>query len=164
MKRFYNYFWKGLFFIYIIILLKMVVFKLPTDTMKVLVDTWDDDVLMNGLDGANFIPFRTIDMYVRYWDWANLRSFENLIGNVLVFIPFGIFLPAIWKNCQKVFVCMGYGLTFVLAIELFQMFSGFGIFDVDDIILNCVGIAAGYLLYVLVDFFIKKYTKREKTV
>lgn len=158
MKRVCSYLWKALFFIYIIILLKAVVFKLPTDIMRMLVDTWDDNVVRNGLDGANFTPFRTIDMYVRYWDWGSLRSFENLIGNVVAFIPFGIFLPSIWKSCRNVFICMGYGLTFVLAIELFQMFSGFGIFDVDDIILNCVGILVGYLLYLPAAMFLNKHT------
>lgn len=162
MRRFCSYLWKALFFIYIIILLKAVVFKLPTDIMRTLVDSWDESVVRNGMAGANFTPFRTIDMYIRYWDWGSLRSFENLIGNVLAFLPFGIFLPSIWKNCRNIFVCAGYGLTFVLGIELFQMFSGFGIFDVDDIILNCTGILVGYILYLLTELIVNKWTQRVK--
>lgn len=164
MKQVCSYLWKGLFVIYILILLKAVVFKLPADIMRMLVDSWDETVVRNGMAGANYTPFRTIDMYIRYWDWGSLRSFENLIGNVIAFMPFGIFLPSIWKSCRNVFICAGYGLTFVLGIELFQMFSGFGVFDVDDIILNCAGIMIGYVLYLLWDLFRKRCTKIGKTV
>lgn len=164
MKKRYGYLWKALFVIYIIILLKAVVFKLEPETMKNLVDSWDDGVIDAGLQRANFTPFRTIDMYIRYWDWGGLHSFENLIGNVVAFIPMGIFLSSIWKSCRNVFICMGYGLTFVMGIELFQMFSGFGAFDVDDILLNCTGIFMGYLLYLLVVFFLSNCTKRKKVM
>ena len=37
--------------------------------------------------------------------------------------------------------------AFVLGIEIFQLVSGFGAFDVDDIILNCLGAVMGYLIY-----------------
>ena len=37
--------------------------------------------------------------------------------------------------------------VFVLGIEVFQLFSAFGAFDVDDILLNCVGAAIGYVIY-----------------
>ncbi len=35
----------------------------------------------------------------------------------------------------------------VLGIEVFQLFSAFGAFDVDDILLNCVGAVIGYVCY-----------------
>ena len=37
--------------------------------------------------------------------------------------------------------------TFVLGIETFQLFSAFGAFDVDDILLNCLGAALGFAGY-----------------
>ena len=40
-----------------------------------------------------------------------------------------------------------HALLFVLGIEIFQLFSGFGAFDVDDILLNCMGAIWGYLIY-----------------
>ena len=36
---------------------------------------------------------------------------------------------------------------FVLGIEVFQLFSAFGAFDVDDILLNCLGALIGYFCY-----------------
>lgn len=138
-------------------MLKAVVFKLPLETMKTLVDTWDESVVEMGMKRANFVPFKTIDMYVRYWGWSGLHSFENLVGNVAVFVPFGMFLPWLWNWGRNLFLCMGSGMILVLGIELFQLFSGFGAFDVDDILLNGVGILTGYVLWgVTVRFFRRK--------
>lgn len=157
----HNRFWKVLFVGYILILLKAVVFKLPLETMKSLVDTWDESVVEMGMKRANFVPFKTIDMYVRHWGWSGMRSFENLIGNVAAFVPLGMFLPGLWKKGRNLFLCMGSGLIFVLGIELFQLFSGFGAFDVDDILLNGVGILIGYVLWgVTVRFLGEKCNER----
>lgn len=164
MKRVFGYLWRILFFLYVIILLKGVIFKLEPDTMKSLMDTWDDGVISAGMERANFTPLRTITMYVKYWHWGGLRSFENLVGNVVAFIPFGYFLPSIWRPFRNLFFHMGCGFLFVFGIELFQLVSGFGAFDVDDIILNCAGILLGYLLYSLISVIIKRIRKKEKMV
>ncbi len=148
--------WRIVFVVYILILIKAIVFKYPVDMMRHIAEDWTLKSIQSGLRQANFTPFRTIDMYVRYWDMGGLRSFENLVGNVIAFGPFGFILPRAWKRCRNFLICMGYGLTFVLGIELFQMFSGFGSFDVDDIILNGTGMIGGYLLYLLVSVFLKK--------
>ena len=36
---------------------------------------------------------------------------------------------------------------FVCAIEVFQLVTNFGAFDVDDILLNCLGALCGYCLF-----------------
>ena len=38
-------------------------------------------------------------------------------------------------------------MVLVLGIEFFQLFSAFGAFDVDDILLNVAGAMTGYLVY-----------------
>lgn len=61
-------------------------------------------IYMNRLEGIrsiNLIPFSTILSYLalsndQVSNW-NQVSLINLLGNVLVFVPFGIFLPLIWK-------------------------------------------------------------------
>ena len=40
-----------------------------------------------------------------------------------------------------------HAFLFVTGIEVFQLFSAFGAFDVDDILLNCFGAVLGYLVY-----------------
>ena len=47
----------------------------------------------------------------------------------------------------------------VCGIELFQLFTAFGAFDVDDILLNCVGAMIGYNIFAVC--WIKGYRKRK---
>ena len=109
-------------------------------------ETWRRDVILEGLGTANFVPFKTIKMYIRYAD--RLNSFENLAGNILAFVPFGILYPMLWKRKSGFLDMFANAFVMVLGIEIFQLFSAFGAFDVDDIILNCFGAAAGYVVYV----------------
>lgn len=52
--------------------------------------------------------------------------------------------------------------TFVLGIETFQLFSAFGAFDVDDILLNCLGAALGFWIYKMMLCFCRKRNKMEE--
>lgn len=146
---------KVLFVIYILVLLKVIVFKLPLETMRAIMDSWTREVVWEGMESANFEPFRTIRMYIRYWG-TGLNSFENLVGNVAAFIPLGYFLPRVATVFQNVLVCMSCALLFVTGIELFQLLSAFGAFDVDDIILNCLGALLGYIFFILCKTFRKR--------
>ena len=51
---------------------------------------------------------------------------------------------------------------FVVGIEVFQLFSAFGAFDVDDILLNCVGAAFGWIAYVEWEAFRKKWQEVQR--
>ncbi len=50
---------------------------------------------------------------------------------------------------------------FVLGIEVFQLFSAFGAFDVDDILLNCVGAVLGYFVYLAYEGIKRRRLKRK---
>ena len=136
-----------LFFAYLLFVIKVIVFKYPMTQMQEIVACWQKDVVWEGLETANFIPFKTIKMYIRYYDLPGLRSFSNLFGNVLIFIPMGMLMPMVHKASKNVFLMLVQALLFVLGIEVFQLFSAFGAFDVDDIILNCMGVLIGRLIY-----------------
>ena len=58
-----------------------------TPKMKEIMDTWQSGVILRGLETANFRLFKTVRMYIVYRD--RLNSFENLFGNVAIFIPSG---------------------------------------------------------------------------
>ena len=139
--------WSLIFFIYLLFLIKMIIFKYPIEHMRAIVDTWQKDVIWEGLSTANFIPFKTIKMYIQYYDLPGLRSFSNLFGNVLVFIPVGVMLPMVHRASKNILVLLLNALLFVVGIEVFQLFSNFGAFDVDDIILNCFGVLIGRCIY-----------------
>lgn len=137
---------KIVFFIYMAVVVKVIIFKYPWEDLRAIMDTWEKGVILEGLDTANFTLFKTIKMYIDYSYMLN--SFENLVGNVVVFIPFGFLLPYIQVRCRKFPVLILNAFIFVLGIEVFQLFSAFGAFDVDDILLNCVGASLGWVIYV----------------
>lgn len=136
---------KIVFFIYIAVVIKVIIFKYPWEDLKAIADTWEKGVILEGLDTANFTLFKTIKMYINYSYMLN--SFENLAGNIVVFIPFGFLLPYVLKGAAKFPVLLLNAFLFVLGIEVFQLFSAFGAFDVDDILLNCFGASLGWLMY-----------------
>ncbi len=136
---------KIVFFIYIAIVIKVIIFKYPWEDLKAVADTWEKGVILEGLDTANFTLFKTIKMYINYSYMLN--SFENLAGNIVVFVPFGFLLPYVQKGAAKFPVLLLNAFLFVLGIEVFQLFSAFGAFDVDDILLNCFGASMGWVVY-----------------
>ena len=143
-----------IFFLYLLFIIKMIVFKYPASQLQEIVNSWQKNVIWEGLHSANFVPLKTIKMYIRYYDLPGLRSFANLFGNILIFIPVGIMLPVVHRVSQNPFIMLMNSFIFVLGIEIFQLFSAFGAFDVDDIILNCFGVLLGRALYQI--FIVKK--------
>ena len=65
-----------LFVVYILVVIKLLIFKYPYCELKEIMDTWEKGVIWEGLDTANFTLFKTIKMYIRYS--YKLNSFENL--------------------------------------------------------------------------------------
>ncbi len=98
----------------------------------------------------NVTLFQEINRFYQYGknhSW-NL-FFINVVGNVVVFIPFGIFLPRLFPRCKNLFLTLLLSLEFSLAIEITQLLSRVGRFDVDDLFLNTVGGVLGYILFFL---------------
>lgn len=136
---------KIFFAVYILLVIKVIIFKYPMEELRAIADSWRRDVILEGLGTANFVPFRTIKMYIDYA--YKLNSVENLAGNLLVFVPFGFLLPLLSEEFGQLPELLLNAFTFVLGIEVFQLFSAFGAFDVDDILLNCLGALIGFGCY-----------------
>ncbi len=145
-----------LFLLYLLMILRFIVFKYPIVQLRDIALTWSRDVIWEGLYKANFEFFRTIKLYTRYWSYKEINSFANLIGNILAFIPLSYMLPRVYKPAQKFLICMFLSFLVVLGIELFQLLTSFGVFDVDDIILNMSGAFIGYLCYLFMKAIFKK--------
>lgn len=71
----------------------------------------------------------------------------NFVGNVVAFIPFGYFIPKIAKKKIGLFYTVLFSFEFSLVVELTQLITRTGSFDVDDLILNTLGGLIGYILY-----------------
>ncbi len=143
--------WKLFFAIYILVVIKVIIFKYPYEELAAIAASWRRGVIFEGLGTANFTPFKTIKMYIEYAH--KLNSVENLAGNVLVFVPFGFLFPLVAREGEHFFVMLLNAFVFVLGIETFQLFSAFGAFDVDDILLNCLGAVLGFGVYRLMRFW-----------
>lgn len=97
---------------------------------------------LNSYGGMNLVPFSEI---LRY-DVGTTMFNYNVIGNILIFIPFG-FLCGKYINPKKIWpIIIITGITSAV-VEFVQLNIGRA-FDIDDIILNVVGGIIGYLLYI----------------
>lgn len=82
----------------------------------------------------------------------------NLIGNIVMFLPFGFFAALLWRGFGwKRALALGLGIT--CGIECWQLFVG-RYFDIDDIILNTLGVLCGYLLWKLLAKLAPGFMKR----
>lgn len=70
------------------------------------------------------------------------------LGNMGMFLPIGFFTALLWRR-ERLWRSTLVGFLASLSIETIQLFIDRGT-DLDDLILNTVGAAVGYLLYRLV--------------
>jgi len=81
-----------------------------------------------------------------------LRSLQNIIGNLLLFFPLGIFLPMVLsiRSFVKVFsIACGFSISIEFCQYLLRHFRIYRSVDVDDIILNTFGALIGLAVYML---------------
>lgn len=118
----------------------------------------------------NFVPFKTITMFIPgllehglvndMHDTNLTASAINIIGNIVVFIPVGLIVPLMgdkYKKFRNTFL-IGFGIS--LVIEITQLFFVEGrCMDVDDLILNTMGAAAGWVLYYVIKCLNRKFFK-----
>lgn len=71
----------------------------------------------------------------------------NIAGNLLIFIPIGFLVPYIWKKLGAKCILIGFLLS--CCVETIQLFTERNS-DYNDIILNTIGTALGYLIYSLI--------------
>ncbi len=91
--------------------------------------------------GANYMPFKEIFRY----SLGSQLFFKNVIGNMIIFIPFGLF-TAYYLKLKKIINVLILSIVASFTIETIQLIIG-RVFDIDDIILNVLGAVIGYFLY-----------------
>ncbi len=110
----------------------------------------------------NLVLFKEIK---RFWEYRHqvglFAMFTNLFGNVLIFMPFGFFMPMASKY-HSFFSALFWSFSLSLGVESFQLVSKVGCFDVDDILLNTIGGALGYVVFVICAAIRRRYVKKKK--
>ncbi len=105
----------------------------------------------------NFVPFREIGRYLRYWRQIGFaRVVLNLAGNIVGFMPFGFFVPLLFRFHRDIPFIAGISFCFSAAIEFIQLVSRVGCCDVDDVILNTLGGLLGYALFIVLRDYRRK--------
>ncbi len=117
----------GFFVIYLAFLLHLTLFRFQMPGVR-----------------PNLRPFLTIRHDIR----AGGDEFRiNILGNLGVFGPIGFVLPTLMGRRTSATRVVGISLGISLAIELLQWRSGVRVADVDDLTLNTLGGAAGYVAW-----------------
>lgn len=132
--------------LYLLLLIKLIVFKYPFGITFSFIN-------------ANLIPFKTILGYISgepTWKIA----MRNLLGNIILLIPLGFLFAGIYQKLKWKGVLL-VGLITGTILESLQILFRSGIFDVDDILLNFVGVFMGYLLFIYFSNVLKKNYKKE---
>jgi len=136
---------------YCAILIKVMVFKaIPPIRVGSLILNFAGT---NAGHGPNFVPFKTILPYLlgfKGWIIAGI----NLIGNIALLVPIGFLAPLVypkitWKKSLALGVVAG------LSIEVVQTVLRVGIFDIDDCILNALGVLIGYWAFTILASWIQ---------
>lgn len=106
----------------------------------------------------NLIPFQEIRRYLQYPHILGASAvLTNLVGNVVGFLPFGVILPVLKRNMRSFWKILLLSFEFSAMIEVTQLITRVGSFDVDDIILNTAGGVLGYILFAICNCLRRKY-------
>lgn len=146
-RAFFKLIWWG----YLLLLLTFVIIKFRGSFEELA-----DRISCAPFGTYNLIPFATTGEFFAHFSegWARY----NIYGNVIPFVPFGVFLPLAFQKANSWRRVLGIGFLSVLLIELFQFFTRLGTFDVDDIILNMIGIVCGHFIL----RFARRFSRKDR--
>jgi glycopeptide antibiotics resistance protein len=131
---------------------------------------WSDLSLMEYIErSSNFVPFKTISTYVKATFDGSMNldiPIKNLVGNLIMFSPMGIYLPCLIKRLNKGSTFSITTIILLFVIEILQLVSRKGSFDIDDFILNMLGALIGFgISKYFIEIFRKcDYGDKERTI
>lgn len=133
----------NIFFIYFLLLINLTIYKMGSLQID-----------LNGNKVINYIPLvETIKMFK--YDGIGF-SLYNVIGNILLFMPLGFFIPVLFNKKNKIDNIATYGVILSTSIEVIQLQQTYNITDIDDFIFNTLGTILGYLVFNILYKLIKK--------
>lgn len=136
----------ALFILYILAILFLLIIPNNYRSHNVLIggltwERWSAYVI----GGFNLIPLRSLSEQIgSIFAGQNVaRAIVYLVGNLMGFAPLGFFLPALFARQRKFLAFLVTVLLAIVVLELVQVFTMRGSFDIDDIILNTAGACLG---------------------
>ena len=132
--------------------------------------TWNKRTFTEYINTSlNIVPFKTIKLFINGYK-NNLVTREvfaiNVIGNLCAFMPYGFFIPLLFKKINKYYKFLILMLIIVIIIEILQFLTMSGSCDIDDLILNITGASIIYLIFNIksVNKFIRSIFIKHKNV
>ncbi|MDD4295586.1 MAG: VanZ family protein [Ruminiclostridium sp.] len=101
----------------------------------------------------NLTPFSTIKHFIQIDKFNTETWIINLIGNIGVFVPFGILIPLVFRT--RLLKTLIIALLGLFILETTQLITTKGSFDVDGFILNISGVIVGYVILIIFKMLIK---------
>ena len=92
---------------------------------------------------------------------ARFLASINIIGNILLMFPAGLLLPILFKKFRKLSSYAIWMLIYIFGIEILQVLTITGTFDIDDILLNFAGAMLGFLVFGTVGKLVMRRTYGE---
>ena len=95
------------------------------------------------------MPFKTVVSFARLLTdsrsaYLVRHAFVNLAGNIVLFVPLGLFLPYFFPKLRRFGRFIGITAAIIASVELLQWVTLLGSADIDDLILNVLGASAGF--------------------
>ena len=107
------------------------------------------DYLLRLRQTYNLVPFKTVVSFIRLLTASRSaylvrHAFVNLAGNIVLFVPLGLFLPYFFPKLRRFGRFIGVTAAIIASVELLQWVTLLGSADIDDLILNVLGASAGF--------------------
>ena len=116
----------------------------------VFVDSYFGDSRTESVERTlNLIPFKSSSslLYATFRGWTPARKpIINILGNLLICMPFALFLPLIFRKQRKFLTFILTIVVLVLAVEATQYVTARGVCDIDDLIFNVGGASTAFAI------------------
>jgi len=95
------------------------------------------------------LEFTRIPLWLpNHFSIDTMKRWIFALGNLLAFIPFGILVPMVFeKQIKSYFQFIVLFVFFILCLEILQMVTYLGSFDLADIVINTMGATIGFCSY-----------------
>lgn len=97
----------------------------------------------------NLVPFETIKLFQRSWTHGYLNKgliVSNICGNIVMFMPMVILLWCLSKKLRKTWLLLTINAVVIILVEVCQYIFSMGSCDIDDFILNMIGVVIACLI------------------
>lgn len=139
----------SIFYFYLITLIEILFFPIYTSIVPNYIFKFD----------INLVPLNTV---LEMYKFGMLNFLKQIVGNVIIFIPFGFLLPLLFTKYDKFKKILIFAIFTSSFVEIFQLIIGYLInnsyrkTDIDDILLNVIGTIIGYVAYRLLNKYMMK--------